>query len=377
MKVDVEKKELLRMISLVQTIAEKKASMSQLVNLLFIAENDRLKIFATDLEISFTSETNAQVIESGSIAVHAKNLFEIVKELSDGIVSLKSIDNSRLQIQQKKFVSKIMGTNPDSYPSFPVHGNYEFTKIQKIVFLEMINKTIFCVSNDDTRYHLNGVYFEKNYVDDKIKYRTVATDGHRLSLVDKTVDSENNYANTSNSKNYGVIIPRKGVYEINRLLETVENYVEVAIEGSQFIVKGGNSVLLIRLIEGKYPNYQMLIPKEIKYRMYLQREIFLGSIKRVGLLASQKSKCIVIQISSGKMEISTTNPEMGDAIEEIELQYTQEPLKFTMNYKYLIEVLTALESEIVDISVKNLDTPILFTNHNEQAVTCVIMPMQL
>jgi DNA polymerase-3 subunit beta len=336
MKLEIEKKDLLKMVSLAQTVAEKKANMSNLVNLLFVAEDNKLKVFATDLEISITSEASAKIIESGTLAVHAKNLFEIAKELSDGLVSLMSVENNRLQIKQKRFSSKIMGSTVDTYPSFPVLNTYDFNKIPKDLLLEMINKTIYSVSNDDTRYHLNGVYFERYLVEGKVKYKMVATDGHRLSLVDKPVD---NGDQAQLQKNLGVIIPRKGINEINRLLESVDNYVEIAFEGSQIIIKGGNSVLLIRLIEGKYPNYQMLIPKIINHKILVQRESLLGSIKRVGLLANQKSRCVVVQISTGKMEISTVNPEMGDAHEEIEIQYEGETLKFTMNHKYIFEII--------------------------------------
>jgi DNA polymerase-3 subunit beta len=373
MKLEIEKKDLLKMVSLAQTVAEKKANMSNLVNLLFVAEENKLKVFATDLEISITSEAPAKVIENGTLAVHAKNLFDIAKELSEGSVSLMSIENNRLQIKQKRFSSKIMGSTVDSYPSFPVLSTYEFSKIPKDLLQDMINKTIYSVSNDDTRYHLNGVYFERYVIDGKIKNKMVATDGHRLSLVDKAVD---NGEQVPLQKNLGVIIPRKGINEINRLLEAVDNYVEIAIEGSQIIIKGGNSVLLIRLIEGKYPNYQMLIPKVINHRILVHRESLLGSIKRVGLLANQKSRCVVIQIGTGKMEISTVNPEMGDAHEEIEVQYEGEPLKFTMNHKYIFEIINTFSNDIVEISVKDVDTPVKFQNYQDDSVTCVIMPMQ-
>jgi DNA polymerase-3 subunit beta len=374
MKLEIEKKDLLKMVSLAQTVAEKKANMSNLVNLLFVAEENKLKVFATDLEISITSEAQANIIESGTLAVHAKNLFEIAKELSEGPVSLMSVENNRLQIKQKRFSSKIMGSTVDSYPSFPVLSTYEFNKISKDILQDMITKTIYSVSNDDTRYHLNGVYFERYINEGKIKYKMVATDGHRLSLVDKLVDTGEP---AQVEKHLGVIIPRKGINEITRLLESVDNYVEIAIEGSQIIIKGGNSVLLIRLIEGKYPNYQMLIPKVINHQILVQRESLLSSIKRVGLLANQKSRCVVIQISEGKMEISTVNPEMGDAHEEIEIQYQGAPLKFTMNHKYIFEIINTFTSEIVEISVKDVDTPVKFQNYNDNSVTCVIMPMQM
>jgi DNA polymerase-3 subunit beta len=374
MKLEIEKKDLLKMVTLAQTIAEKKANMSNLVNLLFVAEENKLKIFATDLEISITSESTANIIEPGSLAVHAKNLFEIVKELSDGPLSLMSAENNRLQIRQKRFNSKIMGSTAESYPSFPVLCSYEFSKIPKDILQDMITKTIYSVSNDDTRYHLNGVYFERNLDNGKVKYKMVATDGHRLSLVDKHVD---NGEPIHLLKNIGVIIPRKGINEINRLLESVDKYVEIAIEGSQIIIKGGNSVLLIRLIEGKYPNYQMLIPKIVNHQILVQREQLMGSIKKVGLLANQKSRCVVIQISQGKLELSTVNPEMGDANDEIEVQYQGETLKFTMNHKYIYEILNTFSSDIVDISVKDVDSPVKFQNYNDDSVTCVIMPMQM
>jgi len=367
MKIEIEKKELLNLIGKTQNIVEKRNTMPILVNILLEADQKKLKVFATDLEVSLTDEASVQVHQPGKVAVSARNLFEISKKLSDGPIQLTKKENNWLEIKQGKYISKIVGVSSEDYPVFPTYNPQSFNRIEAKTLKEMIDKTIFSVSSDETRYHLNGVFFEVS----KDGLKMVATDGHRMSLITKQV------SHLEAPIQQGVIIPRKGLHEIKKILESVDGTVEIAIEGSQFILRSQTTVLMIRLIEGKYPNYQQFIPAKLALKMSLPRESFLNSLERVALLANQKSKAVQFLLSEGKIEISSSNPDLGDAKEELEINYKGQDMKIGFNAKYITDVLVNMNQEVVDIELNDQLSPGLIRPHNDTQYTCVVMPMRI
>lgn len=374
MKLKIEKKDLIALLAKTQNIVEKRNTMPVLVNVLFEATKNKLKIFATDLEVSLTDETNAEVQEQGQLAVNARNLFDIVKELSEGPISFTKKKNNWVEIKQNKSVFNIVGIGAEEYPIFPTFKTKEFFKIEAKLFSEMIERTIYSVSNDETRYHLNGVYFEKKKENGKVYFRMVATDGHRLSLVEREVATE---MQESSIPSTGVIIPRKGLSEIKKIIDTLDSKIEMAFEGSQLIIKNNSTVLMVRLIEGKYPNYQQLIPQQMKKTANIDREIFLSSIRRVSLLSNHKSKGVTICLSNGKMEISSNNPEMGDAKEEIDVDYSGDEMKIGFNAKYILDILNSFDDQNLDLELDGQLSPGLIRPENDKKYTCVVMPMRI
>lgn len=369
MKLEIEKKDLMSLIGKTQNVVEKRNTMPVLVNILLDTEKDLLKVFATDLEVSLTDSIKCKTITPGKVAVGAKSLFEIAKELSEAPIQLTKKDNNWLEIKQGKYTSKIVGISADEYPIFPTYSGASFLKIESDVLKDMIDKTIFSVSNDETRYHLNGVYFEQKGND---AYTMVATDGHRLSLISKKFPTQKEKAQAQ-----GVIIPRKGLNEIKKLLESIGGEFNIAIDGSQLIVRSGSTTLMIRLIEGKYPNYQQFIPQKLTQKIQINREAFLTSIKRVSLLANHKSKAVTLSLTNGKMEITSNNPELGDAKEEIEVKYDGKDMKIGFNAKYITDVLTSIDDEEIDFEVNDQLSPGLMRPHNDTNYTCVVMPMRI
>lgn len=374
MKLKVGKKELLHLLSKTQNIVEKRNTMPILVNVLLEATGDKLKIFATDLEVSLTDEISVEVFEEGKVAVSAKNLFDIIKELPEGDIDLNKKENQWLEIKQNRSVFNIVGISAEEYPVFPSYSTDQFVKVDAKTLSDMIAKTIYSVSNDETRYHLNGVYFEKVQGGSAPAYRMVATDGHRLSMVDRAVDSQELAAHPSLQ---GVIIPRKGLHEIGKLIDQVDGDVEIAFEGPQLIMKAGSTVLMVRLIEGKYPNYQKLIPQKLPKTIALPRETFISSLKRVSLLSNQKSKGVTLNLSSGRMEISSNNPELGDAKEEIEIQYNGDAMKIGFNARYILDVLGTIQEDIVQLELDGQLSPGLIRPQGDANYTCVVMPMRI
>lgn len=372
MKFKAEKKDLLGLLAKTQNVVEKRNTMPILVNVLLDVDGNRLKVFATDLEVSLTDEVAVQSSVSGKVAVNAKNLFDIVKELDEGVVQLTKKENNWLEIKQDKSVFNIIGISSDEYPLFPTFSTDSFTSVDAKMFLDMIEKTIYSVSNDETRYHLNGVYFEKSQSGSKAQFRMVATDGHRLSLVDRQVEAK---GAVDFSK--GIIVPRKGLNEIRKLMESIEGEFEMAIEGAQLIIRHRSTVLMVRLIEGKYPNYQQLIPQNLKQTVKVDRERFSSSLKRVSLLSNQKSKGITLSLSEGRLEISSNNPELGDAKEELEIDYKGGDMKIGFNAKYIMDILNCCDANQVDIQLNDQLSPGLLRPHNDKSYTCVVMPMRI
>ncbi len=369
MKIEIEKKELMNLIGKTQNIVEKRNTMPVLVNVLLDADAEQLKVFATDLEVSLTDSVKAKIIQPGKVAVSAKSLFEITKELAEGMIQLIKKENNWLEIKQGKYLSKIVGISAEEYPVFPSYSGNSFLKIDSDVLKDMIDKTIYSVSNDETRYHLNGVYFEQK---GDQGYSMVATDGHRLCLINRAIPSSKNIIHGQ-----GVIIPRKGLHEIKKLLESLSGEFELAIEGSQLIVRKDSTTLMIRLIEGKYPNYNQFIPSKLNQKVKINRESFLTSLKRVSLLANHKSKAVTLSLSNGKMEIASNNPELGDAKEEIEVDYSGKDMKIGFNAKYITDVLNAINDDEVDLEINDQLSPGLMRPHNDMNYTCVVMPMRI
>ena len=372
MKIRVNKKDLMALLSKTQNIVEKRNTMPVLINVLLQVEKNQMTVFATDLEVSLTDNADVSVETPGKIAVNAKNLFDIVRELGEGEIQLETKSNNRLQIKQNKSVFNIVGISPEEYPVFPTYKTNDFIKVNPDVLLEMIERTIYSVSNDETRYHLNGVYFEKNTDGGKTKFRMVATDGHRLSLVERFTADE-----SANIINSGVIIPKKGLAEVKKIIDSSEGDIEMAIEGSQLIVKSESTILMVRLIEGKYPNYQQLIPQGLKKAATIDRDSLLSSIRRVSLLSNQKSKGVTIALTKDRMEISSNNPELGDAKEEIEVDYSGEDLKIGFNAKYILDILNSFSEDRLSLELDGQLSPGLIRPENDKNYTCVVMPMRI
>ena len=380
MQIEVEKKDLLSLLGKTQNIVEKRNTMPVLVNVLLEAKDGLLKVFATDLEVSLTDQVPTLKEKAGKVAVSAKSLFEIIKELEDGPVTLTKRDNNWLEIKQRKSVFNLVGIAAEEYPVFPSYATKDFMTINSSVFADMIEKTIYSVSNDETRYYLNGVFFERINKDNVSTFRMVATDGFRLSIVDREMKLSEPQRQSAFPAT-GVIIPRKGLFEIRKMLETIEGDFDLAVEGSQLVVRRGSTVLMVRLIEGKFPSYQQFIPQSVPNRVQVPRDALLSCLKRVSLLSNQKYKGITLALTGGsaggRMEITSNNPELGDAKEEIEVEYKGGDIKIGFNARYMLDVLNSFDDEGVDLHLNDQLSPGLMRPQHDQAYTCVVMPIRI
>ncbi len=370
MKLSISKDELQKGLARIQSIVEKRNTMPILANVLLNANENELELAATDLEVGIRGLHPAEVETPGSVTVSAKKLFEIVRELPDEPVLIESTDDAYLQIRCARAKFTLAGNSAEEYPTLPSFSSEKTSPVQAILLAEMIDRTMYAASADETRYSLNGVFFELN--PDTDKSRMVATDGHRLAIV------ERNLGTNLEALSQGVIIPRKGLAELKRLLDEEDSdEFEIGFEGNSGLVKKGGVTLVMRLIEGEFPNYRQVIPKETTIHLTLPVEGLSRMLRRVALLSAERSRAVKLELSDGTLALSSNNPDLGDAHEEIDIDYAGEPLSVAFNARYLMDALAACKAKEVRLSFRDSTSPALIVPTDDDDTQAVVMPMRV
>jgi DNA polymerase-3 subunit beta len=374
MKLSIPKTELQKGLARIQSIVEKRNTMPILANVLLEASTDSgqgvLSLAATDLEVGIRSIHPAEVEDSGVITVSAKKIYEIIRELPEEPVHITVSPNAYVEIQCARGNFSVAGSSADEYPSLPSFSTDQMPLVQAVVLGEMIEKTIYAACIDETRYNLNGVHLE--YLADTGKLRMVATDGHRLAYVDRTLSSELSELAT------GIIIPRKGVAELKRLIDE-DDAAEFAIafEANSAVAQRGDVTLFMRLIEGEFPKYQQVVPREISHRVVINRDELIQVIRRVALLSAERSHAIQIDLTDGRLTLSSSNPDLGEAREDLDIDYAGEPLTIAFNARYLIDSLGAFHAKEVHLGFQDSLSPAQIIPTDDSDSLAVVMPMRV
>jgi DNA polymerase III subunit beta len=379
MELKIGAAELARALGRSQGIVEKKSTMPILSHVLLEAKKGNvLHVSATDLDLSVSSEHPAEVSKEGALAVPAKHLYEIVRALPELQVTLKKSGNNYLEIKSGASEFRIVGLPAEDFPALPKFERVSFVTVIPADLLGQIELTSFAASTDETRYNLNGVFFEPQGP----VLRLVATDGHRLALSEKPLAGD--YALKK-----GVILPRKGLQELKKLLgEAVEGGAtpgEEKVESKLGFVENSaifrrpGVVLAMRLIEGLFPDYKQVIPKQGEKIIKLGRERLLQTLRRVSLLSSDKSHAVKLELSPGLLKILSQNPDLGEAKEEVPVEYAGEPLKIGFNARYLTDVAAVLKSEDVQLELADDLSPgvVRGAGPEDAGYTAVVMPMRI
>ena len=374
MKLSIEKAELLKALGRIQTIVEKRNSMPILANVLLEAKKDAggeiLQFSATDLEVGIRATQLVEIEQEGSLTVGAKKFFEIVRELPEEKIKLESTANSYLDIRCARAHFTLAGTAAEEYPTLPEFSPERTVKLPAEILSGMIERTMYAASMDETRYNLNGVFFEVEK--DQGKLRMVATDGHRLAMVDRSIPGD------IEGLQSGVIIPRKALAELKRLLdEDGATEVELAFEGNSGFARGGDVTLGMRLIEGEFPNYQQVIPSEPGIQLILDTEKLARALRRVVLLSSERSRAVKLEISEGEAVVTSSNPDLGDARDEIDIDYAGENLSIGFNAKYVREALSSLHAKEIRLGLQGDLSPAVLVPTNDEEALAVVMPMRI
>jgi DNA polymerase III subunit beta len=380
MKFSISKTDMLLGLQRVQNVVERRTTMPILSNALLKTETNGLSLSATDLEVGIQSVLPAEIMEKGAITVKARSLLDIVRELPETSIKFQTRENGRLEITAKKSVFNIVGLPAEDFPEIPGFSSEEketFVRMNGAAVMAMLDKTLYAASTDEARYHLNGVYFETIEENPKSKraFRMVATDAHRLSLVDNAdalLDE-----NAWKLFREGIIVPRKGLNELRRLLAEGKDDFFVNIRGKMLFVKRETIFLSMRLIEGKYADYRRIIPEASTKAIAIDRETFLASLKRISLMSSDKSRSLTFSLTPGILQLSSQSPELGDAKEEISIDYEGEELKIGFNSRYLIDAVSTMEGEKVLLELRGKQNPGVIRSSEGAGHVSVVMPMRI
>ena len=374
MNFTIEKAELLKGLARIQAIVEKRNSMPILANVLIEAvrkgKQTCVQLSATDLEVGIRGIHDAAVETAGGVTASAKKLFEIVRELPDEPVHVATTENQYLDIRCARAKFVLAGTAAEEYPTLPAFSPERTVRLQAAVLSTMIERTMYATSLDETRYNLNGVYFE--VLPEVAKIRLVATDGHRLACVDRGVGTE------VEGLASGVIIPRKGLAELKRLVDEEDaDEIELAFGGNSGLARKGAVTLLMRLIEGEFPNYRQVIPKSLSQRLLLPREPLTHALRRVALLSAERSRAVRFQLVAGSLTISSSNPDLGEAQEEMDVDYDGPEVTVGFNARYLLDVLGVVHAKEIELGLQDEMSPMQVRPTDDADTLAIIMPMRL
>ncbi|MBI4239222.1 MAG: DNA polymerase III subunit beta [Deltaproteobacteria bacterium] len=367
------KSDLLKSLSWTQTVVDRKATMPILANCCLAAEGKLLTLTATDLEVGVTVAQPVETKVAGKVTVGARALYDIVKSLPDDRVHLKVGENHRVEVKAGKSQFKIVGLAADEYPALPQTPSAEKVSMAASAMLEMIEKTVYAMSTDETRYNLNGLFMEQ--VADAgakgaARLRVAATDGHRLSYADRLVAGKWKLP-------AGVIVPRKGILEWRRLLEGASGDFILRLDEKYIAVERDNVSLLIRLIDGQFPPYSQVIPKDHKWLVTVPRDEFGAALRRVQLVTSERIRGVKFRFSPGHLDISAQNPDLGEAYEELQVGYKGETFEVGFNARYFQDVLNVVTDEQLVLELKGELAPCVIRSEFDRDFLSVIMPMRL
>jgi DNA polymerase-3 subunit beta len=361
---------LLRALQRTLGITEKKSTMPMVSAVLIEAmAPSTLRLSATDLEVALTGEYTADVAAPGRVAVAARQAADIVRSLATEKVTVRLVENNWVHLTAGRAEFKLVGLAAEEFPTLPSIEGATLAPISADTFRVLVERTLFSVSTDETRYNLMGVYVEP--ARDGI-LRFVSSDGHRLSIAERRLEGEEKVTLPTEA-----IIPKKGLAEARRLLEGEGGYCELGLAGNTFAFRHGDVLLMMRPIEGKFPDYRMVLPAKPQRVATLQRSALTDALKRVSLLALDKANTTRLHFSAGKLELAAVTPQLGEAREEIEADLEGQELRVGFNARYLLDALGAVPTDRVRIELGDDQSPGLVKPVDAEGFMGVIMPIRI
>jgi len=364
MDVVLDRDAFLKGLQMVASLVEPRQTLPILANVLLEARDDGLQLTATDLEVGARVEVPAQVARPGAITVSARKLAEIVRELPPAQVTARTVDGGGVTLRCAGVSYRLVGLPADDFPAVVPAAPQGWLTVEARTLREMLARTAFAVSHDESRFALNGVLFLLQPKELKL----VATDGHRLAVAVRSVRP--GLAGVSG------IVPRKAVAEIGRAIAGAED-VQIAITENQFLLQMPGFVMTARLIEGQFPNWEAVIPRAHPGRLGVKRGAFMAALRRVALMAEERNKPVRLLIGPGRLQVTAASHDLGEAEETLEVDYTGPELTIGFNARYLLEALAPMEAEDVVFEFKDPLSPGVLKSAQEEGYCCVIMPMRI
>jgi DNA polymerase-3 subunit beta len=389
MELSISKKDFLRGLARTHAVADRKSSMPILSNVLLSADDSGiLRFAATDLYLAVSASAEASVKRPGTVALSARTLFDIVKNLPEGEVKLAVDKQNAVQLRSGKIKFRIPGMPGEDFPPLPSAGEGAFAEFDVNLLQQLISLTQYSMSSDDTRPHLAGTLFEC----DGTTVRMVTTDGHRLSKAEAAFEVANKF---------NILVPQKGIAELKRLLEDAKNEkrapspergpegdkaklspdgpvtVGVATVGGNAFFRGHDVQLSVKLADEQFPPYAKVIPQSHTRRVVASRELLVDSLRRISLVASDKSGGVRLALEPGKLEIISENPDIGEGSEELDVDFSGEKVAIGFNARYLLEALSAMPDDEVVLELGGELDPGVIKPLSDSRFVGVIMPMRI
>jgi DNA polymerase-3 subunit beta len=371
MEVSVRRDDLVRGLHLVQGVVERRNTLPILTNVLVEPAEGGIALTATDMEVGLRGQVQAQLKKKGTVAVNARKLYEIAREVSAEEVILRSPAPGWVEVLAGRSKFKVVSLDPKDFPQLPLGataGGGVSLRVAAGTLREMIDKTLFAVSTDETRFNLSGVHME---TPEPGTLLMVATDGHRLAMISRTIPDARLPA--------GVIMPRKGLVEVRKLLDEAQDAeLSLVVAEKDVRLHTPQVSFFMRLVEGEFPDYRQVVPSGSRVQARVNRDDFLAALRRTSLLASERSHGVKLHLEKGRLEISASNPDQGEASEDIEVSYSGEPLTIGFNARYLLEVLGVhAAGDVIELGLADEVGPGVLRTSQDPDYTYVVMPMRL
>ncbi len=371
MKAKISKKNFVQSLSHLHGVVEKRNTIPILANVLIEAKDKNLVLAATDMEIAELQNISCEVLQEGAVTTPAHILYDIVRKLpDDSVIELESKEGKKLEITADKISFSLMCLPPNDFPDIHTGEYPEGFDIDTASLSRLIDKTIFSVSTEETRYYLNGIYLHSIKENEKEVLRAVATDGHRLSRLSATLPQ--------NIKNLnGVIIPRKTVTEIKKIIDTQEGNVKVQIANNKIRFSINNVIITSKLLDGAFPDYERVIPSNNTKELVVETQEFIAAVDRVSTLSSDRTRAIKFKLSSKTLEITAENPDQGSAKEKISVHYDGDNLEIGFNSKYLIDIARQITGAKIKFMLSDKLSPTLMLDEEDNLALYLLMPMHI
>jgi DNA polymerase-3 subunit beta len=370
MELVVRKNDLLRELQLFQGIVERKNTIPILANVLLEAKGDEVFFLATDLEVGLRSKCQATVTKGGSLTLPAKKFYEIVKSLPETDIRIAE-DKGGVKVAADRFDSRIQTLPREDFPTLPESGGRPKATLSRAPVKEMVAKTQFAITGEDTRYFLNGALF----VLKPNEMSLVATDGHRLALVSVPRDGKG----TADADEVKAILPKKTLGELGRLLTEGEGDITYERGENHLFFDVGGRLLISRMIDGQFPAYERVIPKGNDKHIEFERDRLTNAIKRVALLSNERSRAVKIQIDKGRVDVTSSSPDLGEAKETLPVEYNGGAMQICFNAQYVLDFLSAVSTDVVSLDLKDEVSQVVMKPVGAEGYdyTYVIMPMRV
>ncbi|WP_319587326.1 DNA polymerase III subunit beta [uncultured Desulfobulbus sp.] len=371
---NISRDDLLRAISAQQNITSKKGTLAILSNVLMEVKPEHVVLTGTDLEIGLKQTIPAEVIETGILTLPAKKLFELARESGSTTISFKELDNNWVEITAGSSLYRLAGMVADEFPQFPYYDEQKMIQIESAVMADLVDKTVFSIALDkENMFTLTAAMLQKVKTDDKLYLKMISSDGHRLTIMSREVDASLDGL----QMNSATLIPRRGVQEIRKFCEN-KNVFSFGIEEKQAVLKNEDSLLVIRLMEGDFPDFQGLLNVLSKDNsLHINRLRFLEGLKRINLFTEDLFHAIKIDIEENKMVLTSQNADFGSAKDEFTIDYNGQPLSLGFNCRYFIESLQVMEGTIITASINSQESPCMITSDEDTGFLSIIMPMKI